>query len=165
MRRATIAQALAALALIAAAGPARAGDVPLRVAQSSVRAIDGVTVDVDASSLRDSSNLRLVVVSASTPDEVSDVQALYFASVGIHAGRVRLTLPGGPAGKDEVRLYHVPELASTYAIAAARLFSSLRTCQAPHSCAETSRARRRCSGPSSSTQNTAAHACSCRRSS
>jgi hypothetical protein len=118
MRRATIARALGVLALLAAAELARAGDVPLRLAQSSVRAIDGVTVDVDASSLRDSSNLRLIVVAASTPDEISDVQALYLASVGIHAGRVRLTLPGGPAGNDEVRLYHVPRLASTYAIAA-----------------------------------------------
>lgn len=100
------------------AGEARKGP-GLRVLQPSVRLIDGVPVDVDASALRQSSNVRLVVVPAGSPDAIADPQAFAIESTPIGTtGRVRLTLPGGPAGDDEVRLYHVPRFATAFEVAA-----------------------------------------------
>lgn len=90
----------------------------IRVAQPEVRAVDGVTVDIDAAPLRDSSNLRLVVVPADAPDAIADPNAFAAEATHVNAGRVRLTLPNGPPGRDEVRLYHVPRFATAYAVAA-----------------------------------------------
>ena len=38
-------------------------------------------------------------------------------STPISAARLRLTLPGGPVGRDEVRLYHVPRFKSAFEVA------------------------------------------------
>lgn len=90
----------------------------VRPAQAEVRAIDGVIVDVDASALRASSNLRLAVVPAGAPDAIADVAAFADASTPIDAMRLHLTLPGGLPGADEVRLYHIPPSASAFQVAA-----------------------------------------------
>lgn len=114
---------LAASVLAAAAGAtawAQGGGTPsLRVIGASVRAVDGIVVDVDASAIRNSSNLRLAVMPASSPDAVDDVQSFTSESVALSsAGRIRLTLPPGPPGQDEVRLYHIPRFASAFEVAA-----------------------------------------------
>lgn len=80
--------------------------------------IDGVTVDVNAGPLRTSSNLRLIVVPADSPDAIADVAEFTENSTPIQAVRARLTLPGGPAGRDEVRLYHVPRFGQKFEVAA-----------------------------------------------
>ena len=111
---------LIAAALSCVGAPAKAeGPAPtIRVAQPTVRLIDGVTVDVDASALLDSSNLRLAVMAADASDTIADPKEFMRLSVSIHAARVRLTLPGGPAGNDEVRLYHVPRFGTSFVVAA-----------------------------------------------
>lgn len=90
----------------------------IRVARPSVRLIDGITVDVDALALRSSSNLRLAVMAADAPDAIADPDAFMLESTPIEAARIRLTLPGGPVGRGEVRLYHVPQFGSSFTVAA-----------------------------------------------
>jgi len=114
----------AGLARIRARGPAPAQPAPspaagvlLRPTQSSVRLVNGVTLDLDASGLRDSSNLRIAVVAADSPDAVADPQRFVQESTPVHASRQRLTVPAGPPGRDEVRLYHIPRFADEYAVA------------------------------------------------
>lgn len=90
----------------------------VRVILPNIRAVDGVAVDVNAGPLRSSSNLRLIVAPASAPDAIEDTTAFALASTPLAAGRVRLTVPGGPPGHDEVRLYHVPQFGSSFEVAA-----------------------------------------------
>lgn len=90
----------------------------LTVRTPAVRHIDGIVVDVDARSLSHSSNLRLAVVPEKSPDAVSDPQAFVLDSTPIDAKRARLTLPNGPAGADEVRLYQIGQFDSTFTVAA-----------------------------------------------
>jgi len=96
----------------------RAPAVSIRIMQPNVRVIDGITVDIESGQLRASSNLRLAVVPAASPDAIADMAAFALDSTPISAGRVRLTLPGGPAGQDEVRLYHIPRFGKEFAVAA-----------------------------------------------
>ena len=90
----------------------------VRPTAASVELVDGVTLDLDAQALRDSSNLRLVVVPADLPDAVGDVQAFAEDSTPITATRLRLTVPAGPPGHDEVRLYHLAPYSTAYAVGA-----------------------------------------------
>lgn len=104
-----------------AGGGAAAAPVPgawVRPARAQVRLIDGVLVDVDATALRGSSNIRLAVVPAGAPDAVADPAAFAETSTSVQAGRLHLTLPGGPEGADEVRLYHVPPSGDSFQVAA-----------------------------------------------
>ena len=48
-------------------------DVWLRPARASVRLVDGVVLDLDATGLRQSSNLRIVIVPVGTPDIIVDM--------------------------------------------------------------------------------------------
>jgi hypothetical protein len=89
----------------------------LIVRTPAVRHIDGIVVDVDARSLSHSSNLRIAVVPEKSLDAVSDSQAFVQDSTPIDAKRVRLTLPNGPAGADEVRLYQIRQFDSTFTVA------------------------------------------------
>lgn len=105
--------------------PAPGGVVPaavsgawVRPARAQVRLIDGVLVDVDATALRGSSNIRLAVVPAGAPDAVANPTLFAEASTPVQAGRLHLTLPGGPAGADEVRLYHIPPSGDAFQVAA-----------------------------------------------
>ena len=91
----------------ASADPAQAS---IRLAQSSVRVMNGVTLDLNAQALRDSSNLRLAVMPAGAPDAIADPQRFMEDSTPVRASRQRLTIPAGPPGSDEVRLYHIPAL-------------------------------------------------------
>ena len=102
----------------APAAPQQAAQAWLRPTQPSVRLTDGVTLDADATALRTGSNHRLVVVPAAAPAEVADPQAFAIESTPVEPRRVRLTVPPGPPGQDEVRLYYIPRFASAYALAA-----------------------------------------------
>ena len=106
----------------AAIQPAPAQPVPaqawVRPSRPMVQLVDGVTLDMDATALRTGSNLRVAVVPAGTPDEVADPTAFLADSVPVGPMRLRLTVPAGPPGQDEVRLYYIPRFASTYAVAA-----------------------------------------------
>ena len=121
---------LAKIALELLAGPSTASPAParspglpgpqgrVRPSHSVVELVDGVAVDVEASALHASSNLCLVVVPAGAPDAVADRQRFAEESTPITASRLRLTVPAGPPGADEVRLYHIPPFGSSYQVAA-----------------------------------------------
>lgn len=123
MRAGDCAPALGALliaAAIAAAGHAWAQATPpqARVSptQKSFRATDRVGVEVDTHVLRDGSNFRLIVVPANAPDAVPSANDFALASTAIRNGLQRLTLPPGPPGASEVRLYYIPNDASRFAV-------------------------------------------------
>lgn len=94
------------------------GQAWVRPSQPAVQLVDGVTLDLDATALRTGSNQRVAVVPANTPDEVADGAAFLADSVPVSPVRLRLTVPAGPPGQDEVRLYYIPRFASIYAVAA-----------------------------------------------
>ena len=109
---------LAALMGMPLLGPAaaEAEHGSIRVVTPQIRLIDGILVDVNASALRDSSNLRLAVMPAGSPDAIADTTAFADRSTPIRAARIRLTLPGGPTGRDEVRLYHIPRFGTAFVV-------------------------------------------------
>jgi hypothetical protein len=86
--------------------------------RTSLRFIDGITLDLDAKALRDGSNLRLTVMPVGAPDEIASPQSFAEDSTLAEPARMHLTIPGGLAGHDEVRLYYIPRFASTYVVAA-----------------------------------------------
>jgi hypothetical protein len=90
----------------------------VRAANARTRLVDGVVVDADASALRTSSNHRLVVVPAATPDAVADQDRFLDDSVPIGTARLHITLPVAVAGADEVRLYHIPPYGSAFVVGA-----------------------------------------------
>ena len=100
--------------------PASAQPAPawVRPSRPSVPLVDGVTLDMDATALRTGSNQRVAVVPAGTPDEVADPGLFVADSTPVGPARLRLTVPAGPPGQDEVRLYYIPRFASAYAVAA-----------------------------------------------
>ena len=123
LARLRLGPAPAPVAPAAPGGPAPSPQAPeagawLRPSQASVRVTDGITLDMDATRLRDGSNHRLIALPADAPEAVADPQAFAADSTPIEAKRLRLTIPPGPPGQDEVRLYHIPRFASTYALAA-----------------------------------------------
>ena len=102
----------------AAANPPKVAGVWLRPAKASVALVEGVTLDLDATGLRDSSNVRLIVVASASPDGVADAESFVETATSVPASRQHLTIPPGPPGADEVRLYHIPRYGSDYVIAA-----------------------------------------------
>jgi hypothetical protein len=97
----------------ATSSPARL--VPIR---PSFRLVDGVTLDLDATALRSASNLRLTVVPATAPLAVADPDRLVLDSTAVPATRLHLTIPSGPPGTDELRLYYIPNTGTAYVLAA-----------------------------------------------
>ncbi len=83
-----------------------------------VRIVDPVVVDVDARGLASGSNHRLIVVPAGTPDAVADTQKFARESTTIPASRTRVSLPVEAPGRNEVRLYYVPQFGSEFVVAA-----------------------------------------------
>ena len=102
----------------ATAPAATVAGVWLRPARASVGLVDGVVLDLDASALRRSSNLRLVIVRVGTPEAIADMNDYFANSTAINATRLHMTMPPGPSGSDEIRLYHVPPFASAPVLAA-----------------------------------------------
>ena len=94
------------------------GGAWVRPSRPSVRLTDGVTLDVDASAVRTGSNFRIAVLPAGAPDAVADPQGFVADSTPVEPRRLHLTVPAGPPGQDEVRLYYIPRYASAYAVAA-----------------------------------------------
>lgn len=100
-----------------AAAPAAAAWV--KAAKHEIRSVDGVGVDMDASGLRKGSNWRLAVVPASWPDgQPPDMAAFLENSIAVDATRQHVTVPAGPPGQDELRLYWIPIVSDTYVVAA-----------------------------------------------
>ncbi len=84
----------------------------------SFRLVDGVTLDIDTTGLRNASNLRLTVVPAGAPLAITDPDRLVLDSTVVPGTRMRLTIPSGPAGADEARLYYIPNSGTEYRLAA-----------------------------------------------
>ena len=101
-----------------AAAPEAGGRGRLHPSMPVVELVDGVPLDLDAESLQASSNLRVIVVPATAPDAIDDTQRFVEEATPVRPQRLHLTVPAGPPGQDEVRLYHIPPFASSYAIAA-----------------------------------------------
>ena len=70
----------------------------LRPAHASVRLVDGVVLDLDASALRKSSNLRIAVVRVGTPETIADMNDYLDNSSSVSPTRLHLTVPSGPSG-------------------------------------------------------------------
>jgi hypothetical protein len=100
---------------VPAASSSLARLVPIR---PSFRLVDGVTLDLDATGVRNASNLRLTVVPASAPIAVAEPDRLVLDSTAVLATRLRLTIPSGPPGADELRLYYIPNTGTAYVLAA-----------------------------------------------
>lgn len=81
----------------------------VRPVQTQFRAVDRLGMDVDARSLRRGSNWRVIAVPQATPDDIADPDAFAAASQTIKAGKARLSIPPGPPGADEIRVYYIPE--------------------------------------------------------
>ena len=101
---------------LSAAPPAATAWV--RPSRTTLRLVDGLALDLDAAPLRDSSNLRLAVVAATAPDAVTDPNAFVEDTTPVKAMRLHLTVPPGPPGADEVRLYHIAQYATAFTVAA-----------------------------------------------
>lgn len=82
------------------------------------RLVDGVTLDLDASAVRQASNLRLTVVPAAAPVAITDPDRLVLDSTAVSATHLHLTIPSGPPGADEIRLYYIPNTGTQYQLAA-----------------------------------------------
>lgn len=93
-------------------------EASIRPTDLSVRLTDGVKLDVNAGGLQRASNLRLVVVPAGSPDQVSDRAEFLLTSTPIEPTRLHLVIPSGPPGRDEVRLYFIPPFGSNFTVAA-----------------------------------------------
>lgn len=104
--------------LPAAALPSAAPPAWVRPSRTTLRLVDGLALDLDATPLRDSSNLRLAVVAATAPDAVTDPNAFVEDTTPVKAMRLHLTVPPGPPGADEVRLYHIAQYATAFTVAA-----------------------------------------------
>jgi hypothetical protein len=90
----------------------------MSTSRTSFRLVDGVTLDLDTTGLRNASNLRLTVVPAGAPLAIADPDRLVLDSTVVPGARMRLTIPSGPAGADEVRLYYIPNTGTEYRLAA-----------------------------------------------
>lgn len=99
----------------AAPGTAAAAVVP---AKTRLRLVDPVVVDVDARGLASGSNHRLVVVPAGTADAITDAAAFARDSTTVPPSRTRVSLPVGAPGRNEVRLYYIPQFGSAFVVAA-----------------------------------------------
>lgn len=77
-----------------------------------------VGVQVDPRPLRYGSNFRLIVVPAGTPDPIPDANAFALASVSVRSSLQRMTLPPGPPGNAEVRLYYIPQDGARFVVGA-----------------------------------------------
>ena len=113
-----LADASGAAGTRAPVAPGKATGAWIRPTEATVRLVSGVTLDLDARVLRDSSNLRVAVMPATAPDAVADPAAFLEMTTSVEAARMHVTVPPGPPGRDEVRLYHIPRFASDYQVAA-----------------------------------------------
>jgi tight adherence protein C len=89
----------------------------LSPAQQAVAVGEPLIVDVDARSLADDSNLRVIVVPADAPDDVSDPKAFFAGAADVAAAQMEVTVTAKSAGLGEVRLYSIPHGGSDYAVA------------------------------------------------
>lgn len=89
----------------------------IKPVQAKFRAVDRLGVDIDARSLRRGSNWRIIAVPQGTPDDITDPDSFAATSQTIKATKARLTIPPGPAGSDEIRVYYIPEGESNFVVA------------------------------------------------
>ncbi|BAT60006.1 hypothetical protein GJW-30_1_02541 [Variibacter gotjawalensis] len=116
---ARVSRALLIAAALFAADHAWA-DVPqvrVTATKKNFHATDRVGVEIDTRAFRDGSNYRLIVVPAGSPDPIPNANEFALASTSVRGGLVRLTLPPGPPGASEIRLYYIPLDSSRFAVA------------------------------------------------
>jgi hypothetical protein len=89
----------------------------LSPARQAVAVGEPLVVDVDARSLADASDLRVVVVPVDTPDGVSDPEAFFIGAADVAATQMQVTVTAKTAGLSEVRLYSIPHGGLDYAVA------------------------------------------------
>jgi len=77
-----------------------------------------IVVDVDARTLADNYNLRVVVVPKDTPDSVIDPKIFFADAKDLAATQMQITVTSKTAGPSEVRLYSVPHFSTEYVISA-----------------------------------------------
>ena len=77
-----------------------------------------IVVDVDARSLTEDRNLRVVVVPVKTPAAVTDEKAFFADGKDVGATQMQVTVTARVPGNSELRLYAIPPSGSGYAIAA-----------------------------------------------
>ena len=75
-------------------------------------------VDVDARSLVNNYNLRVVVVRKDTPDVVTDPQSLFAGVREVAPVQMHVPVIARVAGQSEVRLYSVPHFSTQYVVSA-----------------------------------------------
>jgi tight adherence protein C len=97
------------------AGLATAKVTPTR---QTVAAGQPLVVDVEAQNLGSGSNWRIVMVPATTPDAVAAPETFFATAKEVAPTQMEVTLQAHGAGQSEVRLYYMPHLSSTYAVAA-----------------------------------------------
>lgn len=90
----------------------------VRPTNQRVQLVSGIVLETDATTLRNGSNQRLAVMPVGSPDAITDQARFLADSTPIAAARLHLTIPSGPPGQDEVRLYFIDRYASTYSVAA-----------------------------------------------
>jgi len=84
--------------------------------KQSFAAYERVGVQVDPRPLRYGSNFRMIVVPAGTPDPIPNANDFALASVSVRSSLQRITLPPGPPGDAEVRLYYIPQDGSRFVV-------------------------------------------------
>jgi tight adherence protein C len=94
-----------------------------------------ITVDVDATALRENTNWRLVVVPLETPEAVRDETAFFAGAKDVSPTQMVVTVVAHNAGKSEIRLYSIPHFESSYKLSARTPI--LITPAAPGAAAET----------------------------
>ena len=84
---------------------------------------DPVPISVDATGLRQGTNFRVTVVPAGTPDQIDNVAAFVANSQVVAAARRSYITVKSPPGRDEARLYYVPQFATRFVLAARASFT------------------------------------------
>lgn len=90
----------------------------VRSANPQVQLVQGVVLDINVTALRAGSGHRVTVVPAGSPDEITDQERFLADSTPVRLGRQHFTIPAGPPGQDEVRVYYIAPYASTFSVGA-----------------------------------------------
>jgi len=95
-------------------------ETPARITavQTVVAVGQPIVVDVDARSLTEYRNLRVVVVPMKTPEAVTDEKTLFADGKDVAATQMQVTVIARRSGDSELRLYAIPPSSTAYEIAA-----------------------------------------------
>jgi hypothetical protein len=104
----------------AAQKPAAVPAPPATVASGQASAAVGepITVTVDARALGNDRDLQVVVVPADTPDAVVDPKTFFADGREVAATQMDAVVTARTPGRNEIRLYSIPQIGSSYTVAA-----------------------------------------------